>query len=290
MRITTPELRARLHADATRFCRCWALTRRDGVRLGFTDHDRDLAFDGTTFAAHAGLDGANVESTLGFAVGGTEVSGALTAGSMREDDLASGLYDGATLEIWLADWSEVAHRLLLDVATMGEVKRSEFAFTAELRGLAHRLDQETGRSFRLACSADLGDERCGVSLAAAPFRMRTNILAGASESMFRILRGDAPAGWFTDGRAIFESGAQASIRSHQIDGDVAILELWSPLGAPLAGGSVTLTAGCDKSFATCRGKFANALNFRGFPHMPGNDVLMSHAGLGGVMDGGSLFK
>ncbi len=38
---------------------------------------------------------------------------------------------------------------------------------------------------------------------------------------------------------------------------------------------MTVTIGCDKSFATCRDRFANALNFRGFPHMPGIDRILS---------------
>ena len=39
------------------------------------------------------------------------------------------------------------------------------------------------------------------------------------------------------------------------------------------GDTFTVTAGCDKQFATCQAKFANAVNFRGFPHMPGNDFI-----------------
>ena len=44
-----------------------------------------------------------------------------------------------------------------------------------------------------------------------------------------------------------------------------------------AGDAFTLRAGCDKQFATCRAKFANAVNFRGFPHMPGDDFVLSYA-------------
>ena len=38
----------------------------------------------------------------------------------------------------------------------------------------------------------------------------------------------------------------------------------------------TVTAGCDKRFATCRDRFANGGNFRGFPHIPGNDFVISY--------------
>ena len=47
---------------------------------------------------------------------------------------------------------------------------------------------------------------------------------------------------------------------------------------PLApGDTFVVTAGCDKRFETCTSKFANALNFRGFPHLPGNDFVVAYA-------------
>ncbi len=42
---------------------------------------------------------------------------------------------------------------------------------------------------------------------------------------------------------------------------------------------------CNKRFATCRDVFGNAENFRGFPHMPGNDAIIS--GPGDKRDGSS---
>ena len=70
------------------------------------------------------------------------------------------------------------------------------------------------------------------------------------------------------------------------------LDLWSvPARAIAAGDLLVLEAGCDKSFDMCRSKFFNTLNFRGFPHMPGNDELIKIARAGEPgLDGGSLFR
>ena len=43
-----------------------------------------------------------------------------------------------------------------------------------------------------------------------------------------------------------------------------------------AGDSFTVTAGCDKQFQTCHDRFNNVVNFRGFPHIPGNDFVISY--------------
>src|SRR4051794_2285938 len=92
MRTLPPGLAAHLERGATTLCRCWKLARRDGAVAGFTDHDRDLVFDGVTFAARTALEAAEVTAELGFAVGGGEVSGALISAGIGEDDLAAGLH------------------------------------------------------------------------------------------------------------------------------------------------------------------------------------------------------
>ena len=46
--------------------------------------------------------------------------------------------------------------------------------------------------------------------------------------------------------------------------------------ADRAGDAFTVTAGCDKQFATCRRSSPTRVNFRGFPHMPGNDFVTSY--------------
>ena len=64
---------------AMTLARCWRLTRKDGVVLGFTDHDRDILFDGVTYAAGTGLEAADMQAELGFAITGGEAARFLKA-------------------------------------------------------------------------------------------------------------------------------------------------------------------------------------------------------------------
>ena len=69
------------------------------------------------------------------------------------------------------------------------------------------------------------------------------------------------------------------------------ITLWQPPEAPFAvGQNLTLTAGCDKRAQTCRVKFANLLNFRGFPDMPGEALLIRAPRAGEDNTGGSLVR
>jgi len=282
MRNVPEGLAEHLASGATTLCRCWRLTRRDAAVQGFTDHDEDLVFDGTTFRAGTGFEGTEIEARLGFAVTGTEMHGALSSETLNEDDLAAGRYDDAKIELFLVDWSNPENRLLQRAGNLGEVRREDSAFSVEVRGVASRLDEEKGRIFAASCDADLGDARCRIDLSEPAYRGEGAILAVEGAGIFTADGLDAFAeDWFTQGRLQWVSGANAGlaieIKEHRVDSGVH-LSLWRTMPQPLAAGDTfVVTAGCDKRFETCAAKFANTLNFRGFPHLPGNDFVVAYA-------------
>jgi len=290
MRQFPPDLQARLDADATTLCTCWRVERRDGAVQAFTDHDRPLIVEGVSYEPASGLESSAFEQTLGLSIGGAEVAGALTDASISDADLAGGAWDGARVEIRRVDWRAPEHNVLVDVAIVGEVRREGAAFVAELRSLAHDLDQERGRVYGADCDADLGDSRCGVALDAPPFILDC-VVEAAQGLGLRVAPTPSSEAFFDHGRLVVLAGAAAggaaAIREQR--GDEIVL--WSQLSRELAPGDVVrLFAGCDKRFQTCRGRFANQANFRGFPHMPGNDVVLSYAREGERLDGGSMFR
>lgn len=287
MKALSAELQDHLDGGATTLAWCWRLTRRDGVRFGFTDHDRDLTFDGTTFEAAAGFTASEIKDTVGLAVDNLEVSSALVSERLAEPDLAAGRYDDAGVEIFRVNWQDPSQRVLMRAGSFGEVSRAGAAFRAEVRGLAHYLQQPKGRLFQFTCDADLGDQRCGVALASATYTGTGAILATQSRRRFTVSGLGAYADdWFTRGMMTFTSGPATGhaveVREHRSTGGLVTIELWQPVGhLPAAGETFSIRAGCDKHFATCREKFANSANFRGFPHMPGNDFVGGYARRGG---------
>jgi uncharacterized phage protein (TIGR02218 family) len=277
-----PALQAHLDTGTTTLAWCWRLTRRDGTRLGFTDHDRDIDFDGTTFEAAAGFTASEIKDAVGLSVDNLEVTSALKSDRLSEADLAAGLFDDARVEIFRVNWQAPEQRVLMRSGSLGEVKRGAGAFSAEVRGLAHYLQQPNGRLFQYSCDADLGDARCGIDLSLATFRATGTLGIVHSRRRFTVTGLDLFADdFFTRGLFTMTSGAAAGlkveIREHQRLANSVTIELWQPAGAlPSAGDGFLVTAGCDKLFATCKAKFANQSNFRGFPHMPGNDFVTGY--------------
>ena len=273
--------KGRFGREAASVCHCWRITRTDGVELGLTDHDEAVTFGGTFFEARGGADGTALRQTAGLGADDAEVSGVLSSDLVTDADLTAGRYDGARVELWRVDWAAPEARARLRVGTLGEVRRAGGAWTAEFRSLKHALGREAGRLFGRTCDAEVGDARCGVDLKGPAFAAEA-VVAGGTESVLTVTGTDGhEAGLFAGGVCHVLDGPLAGlsrpVREHAGAPGGASVALWRPLpAAPAAGTRLKLTAGCDKRFETCRARFGNGLNFRGQPHMPGNDVLTAY--------------
>jgi len=265
--------------------------------MGFTNHDRDVTFDELTYLASSGFTASELQSSIGLAVDNLTVSGALSAEALRETDLAAGLYDDAVVEIWRVNWEDPSQRVLMRKGNLGEVTRGRISFEAEVRGLAHKLGQPTGRAYMRACDAALGDARCGIDLTDIQYS-GTGVVAQVltDRRVFTVTGFDSfEGGRFAAGKLLWASGANMArameIKAHALVGTTVTMELWQAMNEPIVSGDIfTATMGCDKSFETCRAAFSNGVNFRGFPYMPGNDAVVSYPNRGqGDLDGGSLF-
>jgi len=285
-------LATHLASGATTLAWCWRLTRRDGLQLGFTDHDRDLVFDGTTFEAAAGFTASEIRDSVGLSVSNLEVESALSSERLEEADILAGRYDDARVEIWRVNWQDTGQRVLMRSGSVGEVRRSGLAFTAEVRGLSHYLQQPSGRLYQYSCDADLGDSRCRIPLEGPAYRATGSVVELSTARSFAATGlATYGSGWFTRGLLTFSSGANTGLAfevKQHTSGPNTLFALWQePPSAIQAGDTFAVIAGCDKQLTTCSAKFSNTANFRGFPHMPGNDFLSSVARAGRPPGGGS---
>lgn len=282
---------AHLARDVTTLCHCWTVAPADGTVLGFTDHDRPLTVGGVSCEPQTGMTATEARDAIGLAGDATDVEGALSSEAISEADIAAGRYDGAVVTTYLVNWRAPAQHAVLRSATVGKITRADGAFRVELNGPAAALEKRVGRFFRRTCDAKLGDARCGFDLTQAGFH-GTGTVTDRRGSEIEVSGLDAfAAGWFSLGELTWIGGAMAGrtarIAAH-IEGDRVLLALEEGADGVEAGDAFTIVAGCDKRFETCRTKFANRLNFRGFPHMPGNDAAYAYVTDGIEFDGGAL--
>ena len=290
MKTISPALQAHLDTGATTLAWCWRIRRADGLTLGFTDHDRTLAFDGTAFEPEAGFTASEIRAGSDLSVDAQEAEGVLSSDRISETDILDGRWDGAEVEVWRVNWAAPAQRVLMRRGSLGEIRRGRVAFVAEVRSLAHVLDQSVGRTFQAFCDARLGDVRCGVDLDRPEFRGTGTVTEIRRDRAFSAAGlEDFAAGWFVHGALEWATGANAGRRAevtgHTAGAEVVLTLAAAPLRGIAPGDAFTVTAGCDKQLGTCAAKFANVPNFRGFPHIPGQDAVLRYATTDGGHDG-----
>ncbi|MEJ6398045.1 DUF2163 domain-containing protein [Yoonia sp. 208BN28-4] len=278
--MTSTALHQHLKTGHTHVCQCWSITRSDGLTLGFTDHDRDLEFNGITYVADSGMNAKALASTSGMSVNNTEALGILTADSITETDIAAGRYDAAEVIVWRVQWDDVSARQILFRGSIGEITRAGGSFRADLRGLTDALNQPQGRSYLKTCSAVLGDTTCKVSLEDPLFVGLATIDRIGDGQKLDVVTQNFQDRWFVGGMVEITSGEAkgltAAIKHDRLTGARRRVELWQAITIDMqVGDTLRLIAGCDKRAETCRAKFANLVNFQGFPHIPGDDWLMS---------------
>jgi len=265
-----------LDSPLTTLAFCWRLERRDGVALGFTSHDRDLFLDGLLYRAAPGIAPSAVTLADGFDAGSMDVAGALSADGISEADLESGRWDGAGVILFAVDWETPGETLVLARGELGAAERKGDAFSAELRGAVAVLERTVVEETSPECRAALGDRRCRVDLAGRRVLARVSGIDGAALEMDRA---EPVAGAYGYGMLRWIDGANAGLSGAVLSSAGHAIVLRDLPALPVAiGDRAELIEGCDRSLAMCRGRFGNAVNFRGEPHLPGNDLLTRYPG------------
>ncbi|RMF08899.1 MAG: DUF2163 domain-containing protein [Alphaproteobacteria bacterium] len=279
MKTTTTALATHLTQEVTRLVTCWRVRRKDGVVLGFTTHDRALEVEGLVYRPSSAFTPTAIADSNRFNVDNLDVTGVLSSAAITEPDLRSGLYDGAEVRIFLVDWADPdGGTVELRQGWIGEVTLKDGVFVAEVRGLMQALQHTFGAAYSPECRADLGDSQCKVNLSA--FTLQGTVATVTDHRRFTASPLGKADDWFAYGLLRWLTGDNAgrAVEVKAQTGDA--FELWDAMASDIAVGDLfTVHAGCDKRFSTCKTKFANAINFRGEPHMPGADAVLDYPGV-----------
>jgi uncharacterized phage protein (TIGR02218 family) len=263
-----------LDGPLTTLALCWRIERRDGVTIGLTAHDRDLAADGLVYRAAPGMVPSAIARSAGLDADGMDVTGALTSAAISEADLLAGRWDGARVAVFACDWTDPAARVALGEGMIGAVETRGGMLTAELRGSAAALARPVVEATSPECRAMLGDKRCRVAMAG---RRRFAVVTAVAGSVLTLDTALGDDDRYGGGRLRWFGGSNSGLE----DGILQAAEASVTLRRPprfAAGGRVELIEGCDKRLETCAERFGNVPNFRGEPYLPGIDLLTRYPG------------
>lgn len=286
MKIIDPALANHIQQEVTTLCWCWRITRTDGVVLGFTNFDTERVINGVTYAAATGFTPSAVATDSTMSVNNLEINSILDSSAITPTDLVGGKYDYARVDIFLVNYLDLPtyleanppKHLLLVSGVLGEVKNSDYTFTAEVRSKAQFLSQKTSNLTSKLCRYDLGDSKCTVNL--APYTHNLTVATVVNNRTFTVTNFSQIDSYFDYGNVTFSSGANNGVKAmvaSYINSNRTII-LFEPLPYQLqAGDTLIAIAGCRKTISDCQGRFSNILNLGSEPHVPGADTYYAGA-------------
>lgn len=270
MNLIPPSMQAQLVTGVTTLSWCWELRLVRGDVMRGCDHDRAIVMGGHSFAPCGGFIHDVIEAAQGLGAGRGRLKGSLGALGFTLGEIRAGILDGAELRLWRVDWQAPVNAYLAYAGDVGEVRIADEAVELELRAFSARLQQEIGSTLTRRCRAELGDHACRVDMAGYRTGAIVSAVDGATLQL-AVDPGDAEK-VFVHGSLEVDGGVFAGWKARISAHDGAQVTL-ARIPPDITGSSVVLTEGCDKTWTSCGEKFANRLNFQGFPHMPGTDWL-----------------
>lgn len=278
MKSISPTLQAHLNGELTTLAYLVKITRTDGVVKGFTSFDRNLIVDGVTYKADGAMTPSALQSTSGLATDNLEITGILNSSDITESDIEAGFYDHARVDVYVCNWADLTQGTLqLRRGWIGQILESSGHYVAEMRGLHDLLQRPVGAYYTPECRYDLGDSSCTVNVTALTV---TGVVTAVTdkETFVDSSRTEAD-GLFNYGKLTWTSGANTgqAMEVKNWDGAGLVFTLWLPMPKAIqVGDAYTVVQGCDKRFTTCGTKFSNAVNFGGFPYVPGVGNILKY--------------
>ncbi len=278
MKNIAPALQDHLNGELTTLAECVKISRTDNIVKAFTTHDRDLFVDGVTYVADGSFSPKSLDNVASLKENSFEITGILDSALISEADIKAGKYDYARVDVYVVNWSDLSQGAVqIRRGWLGEVTLADGRYVAELRGMHDLLQRRVGDTYTPECRYDLGDGRCGVNVAA--LTVAGYVSDTADKSTFTDYMRSEPDGAFDYGKLVWTSGANQGLAMEvrHWDGLNQVFSLWLPMpNAIRVGDAYTVYPGCDKRFSTCKAKFGNAVNFGGFPHLPGLDKILQY--------------
>lgn len=279
MKSHTPELVALLNSS-TQFLMADLFTIRliSGTVVRQTSADISITHQGFTYS-HQGplIKRGRVRTVLGLEVDTLDLtvmanSTHLLDGKPFVSAALSGTLDGASVVLeraFLSDWSlPPVGAVLLFSGRVSDTSGTRSAVRVIVKSDLELLNIKLPRNiYQASCLNTVYDASCAANKAALTIAGNVTGVNGTGQW----LQSDCneTSGWFDQGVIEFTSGANAgtrrTVKAYTSGQFWFALPLINP---PQVGDTFTAFPGCDKTKATCQGKFNNLPQFRGFPYIP----------------------
>ena len=261
----------------------WTLRLASGTLLRWTDADVDITLaDGRSFVRGPVVRRPRAKWARGLEVDQLRMTlsgpAVLVDGQPLPVFAAAGGFDGASVlleHVYLTTAGVVKGALVWFAGTEAGVLPGRMGAEITLKSQLTQLSQQLPRNvYQAGCLNDLFDGNCAADRSAYTLAGTVAAVgAGGNPAITVTLAAPASERWLELGIVRMASGASAghsrTVQAQTGSGTSVLLQFARPWPFALQpGDTLTATAGCDKTMATCSARFANLARFRGLPFVP----------------------
>jgi len=287
MKNTTPALLSmfasmRNSADAVLYMtELYTIWLRSGTVLTISGADIPVTWNGLVYSASSvQLSGMKYRSQIGLSADSQQIivsarSTDLIGGVPALQAIQQGVLDGAQIQrerVFLSSWNSppIGSVILFKgrVTSIDSVGRVTATITVASDLVLLDLDMPRNL-FQPTCANTLFDAGCGILKTGFTV---TGAVTGISD--MSTIQWSSSTTDYSQGTVLWTSGANSGVTKTIKTSNATSFQLVNHLPvAPAVGDTFTITKGCDHTMTTCRGRFNNIQNFRGFPYVPPRSVV-----------------
>lgn len=275
MKNISEALKSHISEEVTTLTACLKITRKDGLELGFTSLDKDLLYDGITYKPDCGLDIGFINSNTDIDASNAETGLVINNDDISENDILRGKFDDAKIELFSINYSDTsAGKVILFSGFISKITLSNGKADVEVKGLLDKLNQQVCEQYSSSCRCKFCDSKCSLIKSNYTFNGQVDSINTSGNIQCDSLS-NMEDNHFNYGVLTFTSGVNKDYSvevKNFYKGEISLM--LNPPYSISSSDTFNIVTGCDKKFSTCVEKFNNAVNFRGEPHIPGNDYIM----------------
>ena len=289
MKDCSPELTAFLATtDADKLIQkdLFTITLTNGIILYYTSADKNITYNSNTYIS-TNMEKGDISETIGLSVDNLPIDmypkDTDFIGDIQfAEACRNGTFDGVYLQLDYAYYTEgwdneplvLEERFVgkLDICDNDGIGKNhvKFEVKAPTEDLTIKLPQNVCQT---SCPYTLYGAGCNVDKSICS--ENSSVSANTTQKIINcgLIK---PNGYYQNGVILFTSGKNINIKRGIKYHTNGVLTLNLPLlYAPSVGDTFTVSAGCDKTMATCKNKFNNLANFGGTPFIPNPDSTLS---------------
>lgn len=265
--------------DVTTIVNCFSIEFENGNKLGYTNHTSDIIFieEPNLIYKSTGFTNTANQKTSSMNVDNLDSDFMIDDIDIKQNDLERGIWNNAKIKYFRCNYSLPFSYNYIEKIQKGivaDITKNKNYFSLEVSSLTQNLQTRSVKITKPTCDAQFCDNQCKLDIN----NYTNNAVIQYVVTNKEFILETSPSENLENGLIEFTSGdaylQKIEIKSFDTTTKTLILKEECNYNVQI-GDTIKLVDGCDKLKKTCKTKYNNVVNFRGFSFIPSSTEVIN---------------